>query len=67
MVWGCMCFNGIRTLTHVESNINVEKYIKIIDNNLWPVIARHFPDDTLQSLYNTVRYSTVWDIKLIKN
>lgn len=42
MIWGCMCFDGIGTLTPVEGNINSVKYIEILDNNLWPVIARHF-------------------------
>lgn len=44
MVWGCLCFNGVGTLCRVEGNINSEKYIDILDTNLWPVIARHFPD-----------------------
>ena len=39
---GCMCFAGVGTLIHVDGNINAQKYISIIDNNLWPVIARHF-------------------------
>ena len=29
----------------MEGNINAVKYISIIDDNLWPVIARHFPDE----------------------
>ena len=42
MVWGCVYYNRIGTLCHVEGTINAQKYINIIDNNLWPVIARHF-------------------------
>ena len=42
MVWGCVSYYGIGTLCHVEGTINAQKYIDIIDNNLWPVIARHF-------------------------
>ena len=45
MVWGCLCFAGVGTLTDVEGIINAQKYINIIDNNLWPVIARHFPNE----------------------
>ena len=45
MVWGCMCFAGVGTLMHVEGNINAQKYITIIDNNLSPVIAPHFLTD----------------------
>ena len=47
MVLGCMCFAGVGTLTHVEGNINAQKYINIIYNNLWPVIARHFLTENL--------------------
>jgi hypothetical protein len=30
------------TLTPVEGNINTEKYISVLDNNLSPVTDRHF-------------------------
>ena len=33
----------------LDGNINALKYINIIDNNMWPVIARHFPDETIPS------------------
>ena len=29
--------------TTVDGTINRHKYIEILENNLWPVIARHFP------------------------
>jgi transposase len=45
MVWGCITYEGMGTLVPVEGNINGQKYINIIDNNLWPVIARHFPEN----------------------
>ena len=38
-------YNAVGTLTPVEGNINAEKYFNMIDNNLWSVIAHHFPDD----------------------
>lgn len=44
MVWGCVCDHGVGTLIPVEGNINGEKYIDIVDNNLWPVIVRQFTD-----------------------
>lgn len=44
MVWGCLCFNDVGNLCQVEGKINSEKYINILDTNLWPVIACHFPD-----------------------
>ena len=31
------------TLTSVDDSIDPNKYIDIPENNLWPVIARHFP------------------------
>jgi hypothetical protein len=34
---------GPGTLCKVQGNINAQKYINILDNHLWPVIARHFP------------------------
>jgi transposase len=45
MIWGCMCYRGMGTLAAVNGNINSQKYIDILEENLWPVIARHFPDD----------------------
>jgi hypothetical protein len=29
----------------VNVNINVQKYIEIIDNHIWPVVAAHFPSN----------------------
>jgi hypothetical protein len=45
MFWGCT-----GTLTPVDGNINSEKYILILDDNLWPFVARHFANNrwTLQ-------------------
>ena len=44
MVWGCICFNyGVGTLCKVDGNINAQKYIDILEDNIWPLIARHFP------------------------
>lgn len=45
MIWGCVCFQGVGTLTDVQGNINAKKYLQIIENNIWPVIARHFPNN----------------------
>lgn len=44
MIWGCITYHGVGTLCVVNGNINAEKYIEIINNNLWPVVARHFHD-----------------------
>ena len=45
MIWGCTTYEGVGTLTVINGNINAAKYIEIVDNFVWPVIARHFPDD----------------------
>ena len=39
MIWGCICYDGVGTLTAVEGNINSAKYIGILHKNLWPVVA----------------------------
>ena len=37
--------DGVGTLTVKNGNINAAEYIEIVENFVWPVIARHFPDD----------------------
>jgi hypothetical protein len=39
MMWGCICDNGVGTLTKVEWNINADKYTSILEDNIWPVIV----------------------------
>ena len=46
MIWGCITWYGVGTLCQVNGNINAEKYISVLDSQLWPVIAHHFPDDS---------------------
>ena len=41
MFLGCICNEGVGTLTDVEGNITSAKYIDILDNNLWPVVAKY--------------------------
>ena len=43
MIWGCITYQGIGTSTPVEGTVNSAKYINILEENLWPVKARHFP------------------------
>jgi hypothetical protein len=45
MIWGCITYEGVGTLTVDDGNMNAQKYIEVIDNFAWPVIACHFPDD----------------------
>lgn len=42
MVWGYIPWHGVGTITTIYDNINVKKYQKILNGNLWPVIAEHF-------------------------
>ena len=44
MIWGCISHYGVGTITTVNGMINRHKYIEILEDNLWPVIARHFPE-----------------------
>ena len=50
MFWGCITYFGVGTLTPVGWNINSEKYISILVDNVWPVVAWHFANNpwTLQ-------------------
>jgi hypothetical protein len=41
MIWGCITWYGVGTLCKVDGNV---KYRDILDNHLWPVLARHFAD-----------------------
>lgn len=50
MFWGCISYYGVGTLTPVVGNLNSEKYINMLNNNLWPVIAQHM-DLILTTLY----------------
>ena len=42
MIWGCIFYDGVGTLTAVEGNINAAKCIDILDKNLWPVVVWYF-------------------------
>jgi hypothetical protein len=37
-VLGCICKDGVGTITDVEGNINLAKSIDILDNNILPVV-----------------------------
>ena len=45
MFWGCISHKGVGTIVDIEGNINSNKYINILDQNLWPVIAKCFDTD----------------------
>jgi hypothetical protein len=44
MFWGCITYYGAGTLVAIDGNMNTDKYISVLDDNLWPVVVRHFSD-----------------------
>ena len=40
MFWGCICKDGVGTITDVEGNINSAKCVDILDNNRFPVVLK---------------------------
>lgn len=42
MVWGSLTYYGVGTLVTVNGNMNSEKYIETLDDNLWQVVAKNF-------------------------
>jgi hypothetical protein len=46
MLWGCITYYGVGTLVAIDGNMNTDKYISVLDDNLWPVVVRHFSDRT---------------------
>ena len=42
MIWRCICYDAVGTLTADEGNINSAKYIDILDKNLWTVVVWYF-------------------------
>ena len=44
MFWGCITYSGVGILVPVNGNINSQKYIDILEANLWPFVAKVFSD-----------------------
>ena len=43
--WGCTCYSGVGTITPFDGNLNTEKYISLLENNLRQVVVKHFCTD----------------------
>ena len=43
MVCGTITYYGTGILTFVDGNMDSAKYINILDNYLWPVVLKYFP------------------------
>jgi hypothetical protein len=61
MFWGCIAYNGVGTIIHINGNMNSVKYIEPLDNNLWQrlltVLEERLSTDVLLNLF--VRSSNV--------
>ena len=44
MFWGCITYYGVGTLVAIDGNMNTDKCISVLDDNLWPIVVRHFSD-----------------------
>lgn len=75
MVWGCLTYFGVGTLVAIEGNMNSEKYTAVLDENLFPVIVKHFPNNEYlfqddNAPCHQSNHSTTWknnnDIKTLK-
>jgi len=42
MFWDCICYKGVGTLVPIDGNIDSRKYVKVLDENLWPVVCKNF-------------------------
>lgn len=60
MTWGCITYEGLGTITIVSA----PKYLDIIENNVWPIIARHFPNNDY--IYQDDRL-IVWNLARVSN
>ena len=47
VIWGCICWYDVGILTCITGNINSEKYKTILEDNIWTVIAKHFPENNI--------------------
>ena len=45
MIWGCLTYFGVGTLIPIDGNMNSIKYTSVLDEYLFLVIAKHFPND----------------------
>lgn len=60
LIWGCITYEGQGTITIV----NAPKYLDIIENNVWRIIARHFPNNDY--IYQDDRL-IVWNLARVSN
>ena len=44
MFWECITYYGVGNLVAIDGSMNTDKYISVLDDNLWPVVVKHFFD-----------------------
>jgi Zn/Cd-binding protein ZinT len=37
-----LTYYGVGTLAFIDGNMNSQKYIQTLDDNIWPVVTKHF-------------------------
>jgi hypothetical protein len=42
MFWGCICHDGVGTITDIQGSVDSIKYINVLEISLWSVIAKYF-------------------------
>jgi hypothetical protein len=45
MLWECITWIGVGTLTVVNGSKNANKYIDILEEQLWPVVVKQYPNN----------------------
>ena len=43
MIWGCISWFGVGTISMIDGTLNSRGYLQILEDKLWPVVAKHFP------------------------
>jgi hypothetical protein len=41
-----LTYYGVGTLAFIDGNMNSQKYIQTLDDNIWPVVTKHFGNNT---------------------
>ena len=62
MRWRCICWEGVKTMAPVEEKISSLKYQEILEENLWPVFARHgiFSRMTMRQFTDRDQHKNTW-------
>ena len=42
MIWGCITWLGVGTISIIDGTLDSRGYLELLENNLWPEVAKHF-------------------------